>query len=300
MEVTFRNTNRIHGVNNIRITIEADFAAGQGAVGSVFTPVGGSNTLFIDQLAPQEAITKVLRFFTVPDAEPRSYSLTVNFEYQDPNFDVLRAEERISIPVAQVTRLEQVGLEHIPDLTWAGDTVWFNMQVLNTGRVDLRNVRARMEAPWDVTEATFPHIGNLRQGQTITLNGRFTPWEEGFHDAVMVIYGEDAMGAIEEYRHYFTIEVMGGGGGFADWEDDWRDPWLDEEWEDPFAGMIWCDETFDWIPDPALAGGDGFLAFIRRPVVWGPAAGLVALCVIVGVVLIVRKRNRLEFEGDED
>jgi hypothetical protein len=182
--------------------------------------------------------------------------------------------------------------------------VWFDFRVMNTGRVDLRNVRARMEAPWDTTEATFPHIGPLRQQQSINLSGRFTPFEEGTFTAAIIIYGEDATGAIVESVHEFTIEVMPGwgGGGFGDpWDDPWmegggfRDPWF-EGGDDPFYGMVWCDETFQWIEAPSEGG---FLNFIRRPIVWGPAAGVLVVIIIVTAVIISKKRSKLDFD-DED
>jgi hypothetical protein len=192
------------------------------------------------------------------------------------------------------------GLENIPSSVSTGDMVWLDMRVMNTGRVDLRNVRVFMEAPWDTTEANHPHIGPLRQQQSINLSGRFVPMEEGTHTAAIVISGEDAQGTIVESRHEFTLEVAdwGGGSGFP-WDDDpwgdsgFRDPWFDGGY-DPFYGMVWCDETFQWIEAPG-----GFLALIRRPIVWGPAAGVAVLAIIITVALIRRKRNKLDFD-DED
>ena len=282
MSITFRNTNMIRSVNNIRITLEAlEGTEGQGAV---FTPVGGSNTLFVDFLGPGEEITKNLRFFTVNDALPRSYNMRVGFEYQCQDFYEFSATENLSISVAQVVRLETDGLA-IPPHGSVGSNVWIRFSVLNSGRVPLYGMRIRVDGPFDGTEFNR-FIGNLPAQRQISYDGQFRPLEEGTHEGAIVIYGEDATGAIIEYIHEFTIFVDEGF-GMGDWDfgefpgGDWM--WDDREWMDEGEG-------FD------------FLEFVRRPVVWIPAAGVLAAVVITVIVVVAvkrRKSNKLVFDDDD-
>ncbi len=51
--------------------------------GNVFTPVDSSNTFYYDSIAPKGTVSKTMTLYTVPSAQPKTYTLTVNFEYED-------------------------------------------------------------------------------------------------------------------------------------------------------------------------------------------------------------------------
>ena len=282
MEITFRNTNMTRSVNNIRVTMEAlEGTEGQGAV---FTPVGGSNTLFIDFMAPGQEVTKNLRFFTVNDALQRAYNIRVTFEYQCSDFFEFDATENLSVSVAQIVRIETDGL-NIDSHASIGQNVWVRFSVLNTGRVPLYAMRVRVDGPFDASEANI-FIGNLAAQRQITYDGQFRPLEEGTHHGALVIYGEDATGALVEYIHEFVIHVDEGMGMMGDWGDDF--------WAGDF---IHGDDLRGWDE-----GGEGFdfFEFIRRPYVWIPSVIVLAGISAAIVVLVRRKRNKLKFDDDDE
>ena len=283
MSITFRNTNMTRSVNNIRITLESlEGTPGQGAV---FTPVGGSNTLFVDFLGPGEEITKNLTFFTVNDALPRSYNMRVEFEYQCQDFAEFRASENLSITVAQVVRLETDGIS-IPSMGTVGGNIWLRFSVLNSGRVPLYGMRIRVDGPFDGSEFNR-FIGNLAAQRQISYDGQFRPLEEGTHEGAIVIYGEDATGAIIEYRHDFTILVDE---GFAMGGWDFGGDFVDRDW-------MWGDDMF-WGEEEE---GFDFFEFIQRPVVWIPAAGVLgAIVVAIIVVVVVKKRKSSKLDFDDE
>ena len=291
MEITFLNTSGVRSVNNVLVTFIAD-SEEQGAV---FTPVGGSNTLFIDFLAPGESVTRTVTKFTIPDALPRIYTLAVNFEYQDEDYFEHDATVLLSIPVAQVSRLEtyppMLNINNFMDM-WGFVDVEFN--VLNTGRVDLYNVWVRVDGPFDLSDANV-FMSTLGVGRTNTYRGRIRPAEPGTHTGTITVSGEDNAGAIIEVVHEFTIEVMDAGdfeGGFGDEFGD--DMWF-EGGGDRMPGFGDFDE---WGED----GEGGIVArvmgFVRRPIFWGPLAGVAAAGIIALVVYIQRRRARLFFEDD--
>ncbi|MCL2217307.1 MAG: hypothetical protein FWB91_09860 [Defluviitaleaceae bacterium] len=302
MEITFRNTNSRIAVNNVRITLipatEGDRAM------AVFTPIGGSNTIFIDFIPPNGEVTKNLRFFTIPDVMPRAYTLRVLFDYQDEEMRSHDAEEQLSISVAQRTSLEAIWRSPIPPSVSVGDMVFFEFQATNTGRVDLNNVRVRMEAPdapWEVGSAGM-YLGPIRAQGVIHFSGHFTPWEAGEFQGTVIIYGEDATEDIVEYRHEFTLFVDEGWGMGGDWPDAWgdggRDPWFDDgwgmdEWEEPLG---YWNEYGEWV---YFDDGFDFVEFIRRPAVWIPAAAVALAAVIAAVVIVRKKRSKLDFDDDD-
>jgi len=316
MDITFRNTNTHTSVNNVRITLEpVETVQGHG---TVFTPVGGSNTVFIDYMPPNGEVTKNLRFFTVPEADPRSYTLQIVFDYQDDEMRTHNATELLSISVAQITRLEAIWMREIPAHASVGDMIFFEFRATNTGRVDLMNVRVRTDGPWDMSEASM-FIGPLRAQSAMSFSGRFTPWEEGVFDGAVVVYGEDATGAIVEYIHEFTLNVSGGfmGGDFGGaWGDDGdfdfggRNPmqdgffneqgeWIQTGYWNEYGEWVqlgeW-NEFGEWVSFDEDSGG--FLDFISRPIVWIPVAIVVVLAVVVTIVMIHRKRMKLDFDED--
>jgi len=303
LEITFLNTSPTRSVNNIRIEFHS--AIGEQGAGAVFTPAGGSNTLFIGFLGPEEYITKVIPMFTVPDAAPRIYTLDVEFEYQDQDYAEHRTTNRLSIPVAQFSRLEtdppELFVPPFMDIFGFHDV---EFQIINSGRVPLRNMRVRIDGPFDPSEANV-FMATLADGRTNTYRGRIRPLEEGLLEGAFVIYGEDSAGAIVELVHAFTIEVTGGFGGDGDFGFDDRFPGSPGFPGDDgfFEGGAFDRPGFgDW-DDPWADGEDEGLfariaAFVRRPLFWGPAAGVVVAAIIVVVILVNRKRSKLSFDDD--
>jgi len=319
LELTFRNTNSTRSVNNVRIVLEPLGTTDQGAV---FTPRAGSNTVFINNMAPGEEVTKNLTFNTVPDAEPRSYTMRVHFDYQDADFEEYSFTEDISIPVAQIVRVETSEI-HMPEMVTPGQGIWLDFHVMNTGMVLLRNMRIRVDGPFDTTQANRP-IGNLRPGFSITYTGQISTFESGRVEGAIVIYGEDATGALVEHIHDFAVEVMGGGDMFEGGGEIW-DPGMDmgrpggdmgmgdawcpvaeemvqtgymceDTWEWISLGE-WCMDTGAWLP---YDSGFSFGAFIRRSVVWGTGLGIIAVAVIAVVVIRKTKSKGNPFDDDDE
>jgi len=311
MEITFMNTSSTRAVNNIRIILDAPPPAtggpgGTGVTGgdSVFTPVGGSNTLFVSDLAPGETMTRTVTMFTVPDAAPRIYSLRINLDYQDEDFDLHAVTELLSIPVAQDSRLEtrppEVFIMPFMDMFGFVD---FEFDIINSGRVNLRNLRIRVDGNFDTHQAD-DYLGNLQQGRVVNFRGRIFPSEPGLQEGAIVISAEDDAGEIVEIVHPFVIDVMGGFGDEFHFEDDWgegggRFPG-EFDMGDHFPGEFDMGDRFpgDYGFDDGEQGGifSRMWGFMRRPVFWGPAAGVVVAAIIIIVMLVKRKNSRLDFE----
>jgi len=307
IQITFLNTSRSRSVNNIRVVLESPLATGTGtdaASSAVFTPVGGSNTLFVDYLSPGEAVTRTVTMFTIPDAAPRIYALQLSVDYQDEDYYVHDDMVLLSIPVTQFARIETQPpeLSIMPFMDMFG-FVDFEFNIMNTGRVNLRNLRVRVDGAFDTHQAN-DYMGNLRMGQVVNFRGRIFPLEPGFQEGAIVIYAEDDAGEIVELVHPLAIDVMGGFDDFGDFGDFGdRDFIID--------GDEWFEGGADRFPEMGFDGGffgeDGeeggifsrMWSFMRRPVFWGPAAGVVAVAVIAVIVIINKKRSMLDFDDEQ-
>jgi len=214
--------------------------------------------------------------------------------------------EMISVPVAQDSRLEtrpaEIAVTPFMDMFGFVD---FQFEIINTGRVNLRNLRVRVDGNFDTSQAQ-DYLGHLQQGRVATFMGRIFPTEPGFHEGTIVIYAEDDAGEIIEIIHPFAIEVMGGFG-----DDSWDDSFGDDYWgegggrwpsdmemgdrwpHDEFNGGMWGEDFYGEEEGGVFAR---IWSFIRKPVFWGPAAGVVVAAIVVVVILVKKKNSRLDFE----
>lgn len=320
MTITFRNTNATRAVNNIRILMEELLGTGlpnQQNHFAGFAPVGGSNTLFIDRIAPLGEVTRVLRFTTSAEATSGAHTKRISFDYQDDAYVTHEATEQISISVGQVTRLELANI-NVSETGMVGNPEWFGFTIANTGRVNLINVRVRTEGPFDVTQAGRL-IGQLNAQRTAGFDGRFTPLEPGMHQGQFIVYGEDPTGAITELVYSFNIMVEPGwdmnfeGGNWPDDRDEGGMGWDMEEPSETNAFVRLLRSVFTVETAPADWNEDSMGEFSSEAAaMWGMEpergvrwlsfvilAGVVALVIALPIIIVVRKkRNRLDFDDE--
>lgn len=79
------NTHATKGAKNIKmfLTLAEETSSESEKSGNIFTPVKSSNTFYFDSIGPKATAQKKLRLYVVPGAQPKTYTLTVNFEYED-------------------------------------------------------------------------------------------------------------------------------------------------------------------------------------------------------------------------
>ncbi|MCU6396737.1 hypothetical protein KW820_22680, partial [Enterobacter quasiroggenkampii] len=76
LNLSFFNTNANKAISNVKIFLTVDEKTEQS--GNVFTPVDSSNTFYIESIPAKGTIEKKLKFFTVPDAKAKNYTITAN------------------------------------------------------------------------------------------------------------------------------------------------------------------------------------------------------------------------------
>jgi len=330
MNITFRNTSATRSVNNVRIVMEEVFGTalpGQQGHFAGFNPVGGSSTLFIDDIAPHGEVEMSLRFTSVTEATPGAHNMRFSFDYQDQDFETHTANQQISIPIAQVTRLELADV-NVGGWGWGspsvGSSVPFSYNIINSGRVNLINVRTSAEGPFELDQAGR-FIGSINAQRTIAFDGVLIPLMGGELQGEFIVTGEDISGEVVELRHPFSLWVDESW-GFDDMHDDgWREgggfydvhgggmsmgsgffhpetgEWTEAGYWDDNGEWVATWE-FDWeTGEWTQIGGGGFIDFITRPVVWITAAVIVAGAVVaVVIVLVVQNRRKRIDELDSE
>ena len=285
LEIEFLNTSdRV--VRNIMITlsVEDEITTGQGNErrGSVFTPVGRSNTFFINRIEPGGTVTEHIRYFTLPDAPPRNYVINVLFEYEDEDNHPFEASGAIGINVAQVTRFDTSEI-FVPDFVMAFQPIFVNFEIFNTGRVTMSNLMIRVEGDFSAQQSTV-FFGNLNPGAMDFYDNVLTPLGEGLVEGAIVISFEDDTGQQIEERREFSVEVA----PMPTWDDD------DMMGMDrfPMDDMVWDDNLGMFVP-----ASQGLSPFVMIGIALG---GIVVVGAAAFVGLRIRKKKKMESMVDID
>ena len=227
MFLTFQNTHRARTVSNIRITMQV--IGTETERGAVFTPVGTSNTFFIDQIPPRGESHHHIRMFVIPDAIPRNHTVTITFEYEDLDGNEFRATEEIGVNVQQVSRLE-LGQIAMAEMVNIWEPVQTSFTVHNTGRVTLYNLRVRIEGEGIDGSQAEQIFGNFTSGQFNEFWGMFVPTMGGQTTVRVVATYNDAMGITHEMVEELDLYVMEMVWDDRPmWDDDWHDDWHADE-----------------------------------------------------------------------
>ena len=206
LDLGFLNTNSTKSVHNLKANLTVK-EVGEKDTGSVFTPVGASNTFFIADLAPRQTGVKKIRLYTIPSAKPKTYEITIEMEYEDDKGNPIKATENIGIPVEQVTKLEIADIQ-----TDSGAQVGMPMSltanIYNTGKTDISNVSIHIEGEgFDVQENKM-FIGNFEKGASEQYMPTLIANQTGELTGKIIIEYEDPTGSMQKVSQDFNVEVM--------------------------------------------------------------------------------------------
>ncbi len=263
LNMTLMNTHKEKAVKNIKmfLTLSEETSSDTQKTGNIFTPVDSSNTFYFDDIPAKGKVEKNLRLFVVPDAQPKTYTLTVNFEYEDLKGNEFTATELLGINVKQVSELDIDEFE-LPSDVEQGMPVNVSFNYYNKGKVTLNNVMIRIEG--DVESSTkSTYVGNLDSGNGDYYEGEFTANTVGETPVSVVITYDDPSGETQEIRRDFNLNVT--------------EPMAPEDMEGDM--------------DAPAEGSIG------KKIGIGIAVVVLAIIAIIVAVVIVKKKRRLKEEA---
>ncbi|MHC1750334.1 MAG: COG1361 S-layer family protein [Cellulosilyticaceae bacterium] len=206
LDLGFLNTNSTKSVHNLKANLTVK-EVGEKDTGSVFTPVGASNTFFIADLAPRQTGVKKIRLYTIPSAKPKTYEITIEMEYEDDKGNPIKATENIGIPVEQVTKLEIADIQ-----TDSGAQVGMPMSltanIYNTGKTDISNVSIHIEGEGFEIQENKMFIGNFEKGASEQYMPTLIANQTGELTGKIIIEYEDPTGSMQKVSQDFNVEVM--------------------------------------------------------------------------------------------
>lgn len=207
LNLTLTNTHAAKGVKNIKmfLTLAEETSSETEKSGNIFTPVNSSNTFYFDAIAPKGSVDKDLRLYVVPNAQPKTYTLTVNFEYEDAEGKEYTAKELLGINVEQETELS-IDEFALPETIEQYTPVTVSFSYYNTGKVALSNLMFKVEGDVECSQKST-YIGNLDSGASDYYEVSFTPNNLGQVPVDIVAVYEDPSGETQEIRRSFVLNV---------------------------------------------------------------------------------------------
>jgi len=291
---TLQNTSADTEVSNVKVVLDSE-SAGTGTTATtpnngVFFPSEGSNSFYIERIAPKGTVTESITLTTSQDVEPGVYSLILDIEYDAGGSAVSPSQEKLAFPVAQQQRLDIQGFS-VESSAMMGSSVPVSFQYINKGKATIYNFSVDVEGDFTLEDTTMSYIGNLSSGYNDTYENYLVPQKEGECRGAILFKYEDSQGQEKVEKEEFTVMVesmdmptdIGMGGIQFDPETGYP--------LDPETGLPIDPET----GEPVKQGGIPLIVFIC-----GGVAILAAGIVTLILILRRKKKAREQAEDEED
>ena len=283
LSFTLYNTNSENAIYNLKVTIDQTLAAapqtsGQNNAnltsdGSVFTPIGRSNTFYVASLYPWEWTTKYIDMNVLPNANPGSYVVNLTMEYEDYWGNQYKTQESIGIPVTQQASVN-FGKVKMDDISM-GVPNSVSVNLYNTGKDNLNTVMCRVKGDGFSVDEDERFIGNFNAGSQESFSFNLTPEKEGKIKGKIEITYKDSTG-----KEHTDVK---------DFEKEVSQNFDQEGMIDPQTGEMIGEDPVDNSP-----------SLVASPFLW---IGLLVLVALI-IALIRKKRKSKKDEeliiSDED
>ena len=265
ISMVFRNTHLSTSIENIKVVLTPLEPTENSS--SPFMPVNGSNTFYISHISPGGTAAKSFRMYAIPNADPRAYTIRVDFDYQDAEFNEYKANEIIGVTIKQTTKLD-TGNIMTPDEGFMNQPIFISFSLMNTGKSTLNNLTVEIQGDGFDVSKSFMYFGSLNKSGSSYYDAEIVPQMPGRLDGKVIISYEDDTGEVTKTERKFTVNVM------------------DMPMYDGISGDLQVDLQSDRFGGGRM-GGVGLIGkitgFVSNPLVW---VGVVAL----GIAAFLGKR----------
>lgn len=269
LRVRMKNASDSISASNILFTLESETVSDS----PVFTTPNGSNSVVVNSLGPGAAAELSMKFTSSPSAEQRSYTITINEQYDSPEFKNAKESVKIAVALKQEARLNTGTIDVMPDSITVGGETNVMFQVNNTGKVTLYNVMAVFEA--DSIQRNEAYVGNIKPGESGNVDTMITgiapTMDEG--NVKLILSYEDENGAVTEVEKEMQLYVT-------------------EAVEEP--------ETDPMIDPNNMGGEDTNVSFFDKYKQYAVPAGIAAAALLILIITVIRRRRKKKSEMDDE
>lgn len=267
LRVRMKNASSDVSASNIMFT----FASEEVENTPIFTSESGSTSVVVNNMAPGATADLSMVFKAAPTAEQKSYRITIQEQYDSPEFKNAKEEVKIALPVKQEPRLNTSTIDVMPDAVEVGSETNVMFGINNTGKVILYNVMARFEA--DSIQPADAYVGNIKPGETGNVDTMLTaiaPTTDDGKVKIIISY-EDENGVVSETEKEMLLNVS------------------EAVPDDGVDGMDGMGDGMDADADAPQAGGAGRMALVL----------VIAALVGAGIGVLVWKRKKKKMAAEK-
>jgi len=204
------NTHSSVGAKNITVTVSQK--------DNIFTPTQGSNSFFIQRIAPGESSQNTLEMKVRADAMTNTYPiiLTVEYEYDgikaNPvtgNVEKEKYEPELNLQAVENSRpvVDYVNVYSYDGNVVVGNPATLTFEFYNMGKSPLNNVVATVEGDFVKSDGNMYFVGTLAAGTPSFVEFDVIPNVEGMAKGTVKITFEDSNGDEIEYIKEFESMV---------------------------------------------------------------------------------------------
>ncbi|MFR5602443.1 MAG: hypothetical protein ACLTKI_08960 [Lachnospiraceae bacterium] len=139
---------------------------------AVFSTESGSSSLVVNDLAAGDVTELRIKLLSKAGVDQRSYAITINEQYDSPEYKNATEKVVIDIPVYQIARMNTGTIEVMPESITVGSETNVMFGINNTGKVILYNVMVDFTA--DSINPVNTYVGNIEPGKTGNVDAMLT------------------------------------------------------------------------------------------------------------------------------
>lgn len=186
------NTSNIKDIRNVKVVIDSS---------NSFMPLNQSNSYFVGDLEMEALSTISMPMKVFANADGGSYSLVINFEYEDMDGEFYEDSEIITIPVYEKVELT------VSDVS-VGSTLdnGYTLEVdfYNTGKVDITNMMVDLEGDFQSANSNY-YVGDFSTGRTDVYDVEIMGTMPDTITGTIIFTYDDTFGDEETFIKEFTI-----------------------------------------------------------------------------------------------
>ena len=209
LTVHVQNTSKRTTVSNIEFDMQAaQEGDSQQTTYAAFLPTSGSNTIFVDSIAPGGTTDIEIELTARADLMQKPYVLDVNMKYEDAQFNPFESTASVSIPIKQESKFDVSTPEVMPADINVGDQSNVMFSIYNTGKTTLYNVQVKYKS--DSVTGGECFVGKIEAGGTGNVDSMITGQAATMDDGtvkVLISY-EDESGNVSVREEVITLYVM--------------------------------------------------------------------------------------------
>ena len=198
MVIHLKNESTATQLNNVRIELTTD--------DNEIIPADGTNIIYIDSIDKEEEVDVTVEMSTRGDLQQKTYSITVNYEYEDKDRNPFSSASVVTVPVVQTPEisLSEFKLSR-NEIALDGKTnVSFDLN--NIGKDMVYNVSVEFEGEQIDNISTY--VGNIDVSGSSTVDLSLKGTSVGAGNIVAHITFEDADGKKFSFDKDFSLEVF--------------------------------------------------------------------------------------------